>query len=100
MLIFGGLAAAGIPLAAALVSISGSLLFLLGFTYLFDVDPNVVSVVTVMGLGLAIDYGLLMVSRYREELRRGLDPPDGARGDDVAPPRDRSCSRRSPSPRR
>ncbi|BEP16081.1 MMPL family transporter [Acidothermaceae bacterium B102] len=75
VLIFGGLAAAGIPLAAALVSISGSLLFLLGFTYLFDVDPNVVSVVTVMGLGLAIDYGLLMVSRYREEARRGLDEP-------------------------
>jgi putative drug exporter of the RND superfamily len=74
VLIFGGLAAAGIPLATALVSISGSLLFLLGFTYLFDVDPNVVSVVTVMGLGLAIDYGLLMVSRYREEQRRGLQP--------------------------
>ena len=73
VLIFGGVAAAGIPLAAALVSISGSLLFLLGFTYLFDVDPNVVSVVTVMGLGLAIDYGLLMVSRFREELRRGRD---------------------------
>ena len=73
VLIFGGLAAAGIPLGVALASISGSLLFLLGFTYLFDVDPNVVSVVTVLGLGLAIDYGLLMVSRYREELRRGLD---------------------------
>ena len=73
VLIFGGIAAAGIPLSAAVVSISGSLLFLLGFTYLFDLDPNVVSVVTVMGLGLAIDYGLLMVSRYREELRRGLD---------------------------
>jgi RND superfamily putative drug exporter len=73
VLIFGGLLAAGIPLAVALVSISGSLLFLLGFTYLFDVDPNVVSVVTVMGLGLAIDYGLLMVSRYREEIRRGAD---------------------------
>jgi putative drug exporter of the RND superfamily len=72
VLIFGGLAAAGIPLLAALVSISGSLLFLLGFTYLFNVDPNVVSVVTVMGLGLAIDYGLLMVSRFREELRGGL----------------------------
>ena len=73
VLIFGGLIAAGIPLAVALVSISGALLFLLGFTYLFDVDPNVVSVVTVMGLGLAIDYGLLMVSRYREEIRRGAD---------------------------
>jgi RND superfamily putative drug exporter len=75
VLIFGGLAAAGIPLGVAVASIAGSLLFLLGFTYLFDVDPNVVSVVTVMGLGLAIDYGLLMVSRYREELRRGLQHP-------------------------
>ena len=72
ILIFGGLAAAGIPLSVAFVSISGALLFLLGFTYLFDVDPNVVSVVTVMGLGLAIDYGLLMTSRYREERRGGL----------------------------
>jgi putative drug exporter of the RND superfamily len=42
---------------------------LLGFSYALDLDASVVNVVTVLGLGLSIDYGLLLVSRFREELR-------------------------------
>ena len=73
--VFGGLAAAGVPFLGALASIGGALLALLGFSYLLDeMDPSVVSVATVLGLGLSIDYALLMVSRYREERGHGLDP--------------------------
>ena len=39
-----------------------------------EVSVFSVNVVTILGMGLAIDYGLFVVSRYREELARGLDP--------------------------
>ncbi len=68
--VFGGLLAAGLPIAGAIASIAGGFTVLLGFARLIDLDSTVVNVVTVMGLGLCIDYGLLLVSRFREELRR------------------------------
>lgn len=68
VLIFGGFAAAGIPLAGAIAAIAGGLVSLLLFTYVVDLDATVVNVVTVLGLGLCIDYSLLMVSRYREQM--------------------------------
>ena len=73
-IVFGGFIAAGIPLVGAGVSIIGGLGALLGFTYLLDIDTTVVNVVTAVGLGLAIDYGLLIVSRFREEHRRAGVP--------------------------
>ena len=72
VLVFGGFLAAGMPIAGAIASIGGALAVLLGFSYLIDLDAAVVNVVTVLGLGLCIDYGLLIVSRYREELRSHL----------------------------
>jgi RND superfamily putative drug exporter len=71
VLIFGGFAAAGVPILGALASVAGGLAALHGFSYLVDLDATVVNVVTVLGLGLSIDYSLLVVSRYREELRVG-----------------------------
>ena len=53
----------------AIASIAGALASLLGFSHLIDLDATAVNVVTVLGLGLCIDYGLLVVSRFREELR-------------------------------
>jgi RND superfamily putative drug exporter len=79
ILVFGGLLAAGLPLLGAVASIAGALASLLGFSYLIDLEASVVNVVTVLALGLCIDYGLLLVSRYREELRR-LHQADVARG--------------------
>jgi RND superfamily putative drug exporter len=73
VLIFGGFAAAGIPLAGAVAAIAGGLVSLLLFTYVIDLDVTVVNVVTVLGLGLCIDYALLMVSRYREQLHVSWD---------------------------
>ncbi|MGI8722020.1 MAG: MMPL family transporter [Geodermatophilaceae bacterium] len=74
ILVFGGFLAAGMPILGAIASIAVSLLLLLGFSHLIDLDASVVNVVTVLGLGLCIDYGLLIVSRFREELRKL--PPD------------------------
>ncbi|HEX8970857.1 MMPL family transporter [Oryzihumus sp.] len=69
VVVFGGFIAAGMPVVGAIASIGGALASLLGFSYLIDLDASVVNVVTVLGLGLCIDYGLLVVSRFREELR-------------------------------
>jgi RND superfamily putative drug exporter len=81
VLIFGGFAAAGVPLAGAIASIAGGLVTLLLFTYVLDLDATVVNVVTVLGLGLSIDYSLLIVSRYREQMHDlwDLTAPDGHR---------------------
>jgi RND superfamily putative drug exporter len=70
VVVFGGLLAAGLPVLGALASIAGALATLLGFSYVMELEASVPSVVSVLGLGLCIDYGLLLVSRYREELRR------------------------------
>jgi RND superfamily putative drug exporter len=69
IVVFGGFVAAGMPIVGAIASIAGALASLLGFSYVIDLDTTAVNVVTVLGLGLCIDYGLLMVSRFREELR-------------------------------
>lgn len=68
VVVFGGFLAAGMPLVGALASIAGGLGVLLGFAQVIELDAVVVNVVTVLGLGLSIDYGLLIVSRYREEV--------------------------------
>jgi RND superfamily putative drug exporter len=72
VLVFGGFLAAGFPVFGAVASIAGALASLLGFSYVLDVDASAVNVVTVLGLGLCIDYGLLVVSRFREEMRMML----------------------------
>ncbi|NUS73940.1 MAG: MMPL family transporter [Corynebacteriales bacterium] len=68
--VFGGLIAAGIPLLATIFTVGGSFAVLLGFSYFIDLDSNMMTIVTMLGLGLSIDYGLLLVARYREELAR------------------------------
>jgi RND superfamily putative drug exporter len=70
VVIFGGLAAAALPLAIGVAAILGSLAALRAFALVTDVSIFAVNVVTVLGLGLAIDYGLFVVSRFREEIRR------------------------------
>lgn len=79
VLVFGGFLAAAMPLAGAVASIGVGLGALLGLSYLLDLDASVVNVVTVLGLGLSIDYGLLVVSRFREELHGLLDDDGGRR---------------------
>jgi len=89
LVIFGGFLAAGIPLVGAIASIIGALGMLYAFTYVMDIGITVMNVITVIGLGLSIDYGLLMVSRFREEFRarvggEGPGAPAGRPGPPVA----------------
>ncbi|GAA1001019.1 MMPL family transporter [Subtercola frigoramans] len=70
LVVFGGFIAAGIPLAGAVAAIGGALGVLFCFTFFTDINTSVVNVVTAVGLGLSIDYGLLIVSRFREESRK------------------------------
>jgi uncharacterized membrane protein YdfJ with MMPL/SSD domain len=70
VVIFGSLASAGLPLAIGITAILGAFTALRGFAIFTDVSIFAVNVVTITGLGLAIDYGLFMVSRFREEIGR------------------------------
>ncbi|MBL8928704.1 MAG: MMPL family transporter [Kineosporiaceae bacterium] len=70
VIVFGGLLAAGLPIIGAIASIGGALATLLLFSLVIELEASVPSVVSVLGLGLCIDYGLLLVSRFREEVRR------------------------------
>lgn len=79
LLVFGGFLAASMPLAGAIASIAGGLAALLALSYWIDLDSSVVNVVTVLGLGLSIDYGLLIVSRFREELNLVMADEGGSR---------------------
>lgn len=71
VVVFGGLAAASLPLVVGGLSILGSMAVLRVIAQITDVSVFAMSLVTVLGLAVAIDYGLLIVSRYREELERG-----------------------------
>jgi RND superfamily putative drug exporter len=72
VMVFGGLLAASMPMVGAVASIAGGLGALVALSDVMDLDPSVVNVVTLLGLGLSIDYGLLVVSRFREELHAAV----------------------------
>lgn len=71
VLVFGGLAAASLPVIGAVASVGGALLAMFGFSQIMDIDTSVLPIATVLGLGLSIDYALLMVNRFREERGHG-----------------------------
>jgi putative drug exporter of the RND superfamily len=73
VVVFGGVVAAVMPVALAVVSVIGALLVLTLATLTGDVAVYALNVVTMLGLGVGIDYGLVFVSRYREERGHGLD---------------------------
>ena len=70
LLIFGSLAAASLPVAIGGVAILGSFTVLRLLTMATTVSIYSVNITTILGLGLGIDYGLFMVTRFREELHR------------------------------
>ncbi|MCT1453085.1 MMPL family transporter [Corynebacterium sp. p3-SID1145] len=77
LFVFGGVVAAAMPLVVGILSILGSLSALSLLAQVQQVNVFSQSVITLLGLGLAIDYGLFMVSRFREELdQRGDSPED------------------------
>jgi putative drug exporter of the RND superfamily len=75
LLVFRGIAAAVTPLLVAVVAVAGALLILLGVSEVADISAYSVNVVTMLGLGLAVDYSLLVISRFREERAGGQELP-------------------------
>jgi trehalose monomycolate/heme transporter len=70
LIIFGSFAAAGLPLAIGGIGILGSFAALRLLTLFTSVSIYSINITTILGLGLAIDYGLFMTARFREELGR------------------------------
>ena len=70
LVVFRGVIAALIPLVIGVVSILGTLFMLRIMSELVDTSLFALNIATALSLGLAVDYALLMVSRYREELER------------------------------
>ena len=79
VLVFGSVFAALVPLAVAAVAAVLAMGVMFLFTLFSEQSVFVQNIATFLGLGLAIDYSLLMVSRYREERRRGKDTPAAIR---------------------
>jgi RND superfamily putative drug exporter len=74
IVIFGSVVAASLPLLIGVLSIMGTFLVLRVLAAATDVSVYALNLTTAMGLGLAIDYSLFIVSRFREELRAGHEP--------------------------
>ncbi|HEX2312197.1 MAG TPA: MMPL family transporter, partial [Thermomonospora sp.] len=73
---FGSVVAALLPLLVGVVAIVGCQALLRFVADVTEVSVFAQSITTALGLGLAIDYALLVVRRYREELHGGAEPPD------------------------
>ena len=72
--VFGGLIAAALPLLVGLMAILGAMSVLRLFTFFTEVSIFALNITTALGLALAIDYTLLILSRYRDETAGGADP--------------------------
>jgi RND superfamily putative drug exporter len=79
LLVFRSPLAAAIPLAFGAVTVIASRGLLSILANWFSVDAFALTVCTMMGLALGVDYALLIVSRFREELAGGADPLAAAR---------------------
>ncbi|WP_229904593.1 MMPL family transporter [Lentzea cavernae] len=71
VIIFGGLVAASLPVVVGGLAIMGALGVLHVVALFAEVNSFAVNVASLLGLGMAIDYGLFMVGRFREELAQG-----------------------------
>jgi len=74
VLIFGSVVAASLPIVVGVLSIVGTFLVLQLLSGVTEVSIYSLNLTTMMGLGLAIDYSLFIITRYREELRGGYEP--------------------------
>ncbi|GAA4077077.1 MMPL family transporter [Streptomyces shaanxiensis] len=74
VMVFGSAVAALLPLGIGIVAILGTNAVLRGLTELTDVSVFAMNLTTALGLGLAIDYALFIVRRFREELATGAEP--------------------------
>ncbi|AOW94219.1 hypothetical protein BFN03_00700 [Rhodococcus sp. WMMA185] len=77
--VFGGVVAAALPLIIGGLTVVGANGIVRLFTNFTEVNSFVAPVVSLVGLGLAIDYGLFIVSRFREEMAEGHDTASAVR---------------------
>ena len=76
VLVFGALVASAMPLVIGVTAILGTFFGLYLLTLVTDVSVFALNLTTGLGLGLGIDYALLIVNRFREELGRGVGRED------------------------
>ena len=76
LFVFGAFLASAMPLVVGVAAILGAFFILYLFTLFTDVSIYALNLTTGMGLGLGIDYALLIVNRFREELHRGKSVED------------------------
>jgi putative drug exporter of the RND superfamily len=74
--VFGGLLAAALPMALGALAVVGSMTVLRIVTFTTDVSIFALNLSTALGVALAVDYTLLILSRYRDELAEGSDPDE------------------------
>ncbi|MBI4896829.1 MAG: MMPL family transporter [Actinobacteria bacterium] len=79
LFVFRGLIAAFLPVLVGAITIPVTFALLRAFDGITDLSVFALNLTTGMGLGLAIDYSLLMVTRYREELAAGADTAEAVR---------------------
>jgi RND superfamily putative drug exporter len=73
LFVFGTLPAVLMPVVVAIAAILNTFTLVLGLTYITDVSIIVQFLIALVGLGVGIDYALLMIFRFRDELREGND---------------------------
>ena len=78
VLAFGALVAATLPIIVGVLAITIALGIVAVAAQFQTMSVFVLNITTMVGLGVGIDYSLLIVTRFREELNRGLSPPDAA----------------------
>jgi len=76
LIIFGTVVAAGLPLGIGIVTIAGGLAGTFLLSRVTDVSQYALNIVTLIGLAVAIDYSLFIVTRFRDELAAGKSRPD------------------------
>lgn len=76
VLFFGSVVAAAVPVAIGVLAMLSTFFVLSGLVHVIDVSVFALNLVIGLALGLAIDYSLLVVTRFREELATGADPPE------------------------
>ena len=76
IIIFGGVVAASMPLLVGILAILGAFVATRLLTTVTEISTFAINMITLLGMGLAIDYALFVVSRFREELAAGRDTPE------------------------
>jgi RND superfamily putative drug exporter len=81
LLVFRTVVAAALPVGVGALAVVGAVAVVLGLSHVMDMAEYTINICSLVGLGVAIDYSLFTVSRYREELAAGHDYPEAlARG--------------------